>query len=72
MNITKPYNMFRVLGKEDFEIEVIGGTIYAFGSEVGTLRLFKEYNKVTRNERTDQGFSKNLQKFYFRLELRHS
>lgn len=47
--------------------EVIGDTIYIFGSELATLRLFKKYNNVKRNEKTDCGYSENMGSFYFSL-----
>lgn len=49
-------------------VENIGGTYYAFGSELDCLRLFRGYNKVNRNPKTDCGYSTNLGTFYFRLE----
>lgn len=31
---------------EAITVEIIGGEIFAFGSELATLRLFKTYNRV--------------------------
>ena len=44
-------------------VEQISGAIYAFGSELATLRLFR----VMPTKR--QGYSVNLKKFYFSIEL---
>ena len=52
----------RIAG-EQVQVEEISGTIYAYGSELATLRLFRKMP----NQR--QGFSVNLQRFYFSVEL---
>jgi len=44
---------------ESVEVEEIGGALYAFGSELATLRLFR---KMPSNS---QGYSSNLKRFYF-------
>jgi hypothetical protein len=54
------------LAREEMEVEYISGTYYCFGSELATLRLLKLYRK---SEKADQGFSHNLKKFYFRIEV---
>lgn len=54
---------YSAIAGEDVDIEVIGGTLYAFGSEIATLRLFRKMP----NKR--QGFSVNLGKFYFSCDL---
>jgi len=51
--------------QEAIEVEVIKGSIYAFGSEVATLRILKHY-RYTDNAKS--GYSTNLQRFYFELE----
>lgn len=57
------------LAKEPLEVEHLEGVIYAFGSELGTLRIWRNYNSHSRNDKTQQNFSKNLDKWYFSLEL---
>ena len=52
---------------EDVEITFGDGWITALGSELATLRLFKYYAKDLRKK--TQGFSINLNKHYFTLEL---
>jgi hypothetical protein len=52
----------RIAG-EAVTVEHIGGALYAFGSEIATLRLFRQMP----NNR--QGYSENLGKFYFSVEL---
>ena len=44
-------------------VEQISGAIYVFGSELATLRLFR--TMPTKR----QGYSVNLKKFYFSIEL---
>lgn len=51
----------RIAG-EPVTVELIGGTLYAFGSELATLRLFRKMPSMR------QGFSENLKKFYFSIE----
>lgn len=57
------------IAKENLEVDQIKGTLYAYGSELATLRLFKYYNIVKRNIKTNADYSSNLRKFYFRLEI---
>lgn len=64
-NLLKVKSVFENIAKETLEVEYIGGTYYAFGSELATLRLFKGY-KFSKG--IDAGYSTNLGKFYFRLE----
>lgn len=52
--------------KENVQLEVICETIYAYCSELASLRLLKAYRK---SENADAGYSENLKTFYFRLEL---
>lgn len=53
-----------VFAEETLIVEEIGGTWYAFGSELATLRLYRVY-KASAN--VTQGFSTNLNTFYFSL-----
>ncbi len=48
---------------EPVEVSIIGGCLYAFASELGTLRLFRKMSSKT------QGFSENLKRHFFSLEL---
>lgn len=48
---------------EPVTVEQISGALYAFGSEVATLRLFRKMP----NKR--QGYSENMKTFYFCVEL---
>jgi len=54
------------IAKENIEIEIICDTIYAYCSELASLRLLKAYRKA---ENANCGFSENLNTFYFRIEL---
>jgi len=51
-------------GDEKITIEEINDTIYVYGSELATLRIFKKYHK---GNSVVQGYSKNLKTFYFAL-----
>lgn len=53
---------------EKLKISYSKGTLYCYGSELATLRLYKKYNSVKRTE-TRQGYSENLKSFYFCLDL---
>ena len=43
------------------------GYITWLGSELGTLRLYREYG--SQQDRISQGYSENLKMFYFTLEF---
>jgi len=45
------------------KVEHVSGTLYAFCSELGTLRLFRKMPNMR------QGYSVNLKTFYFSIEL---
>lgn len=49
---------------ESVRVEAIGGTLYGFGSELATLRIYRKYGAM---DNTTQGFSSNLGSFYFSL-----
>lgn len=48
---------------EPVTVEIIGSALYAFGSELATLRLFRKMP----NKR--QGYSTNMETFYFSVDL---
>ena len=50
---------------EAITLEQIGSGVYAFGSELATLRLFRKFN----SSKATQDFSKNMNTFFFRLEI---
>lgn len=52
---------------EPVRVESIGGTLYGFGSELATLRIYRKYG---HQDNTSQGFSRNLGSFYFSLTPR--
>jgi hypothetical protein len=51
---------------ETVRIEQSGNAIYAFCSEIGTLRLFRKMPNMR------QGYSENMKSFYFSVELKFS
>ena len=57
------------IAKETLEVEYINGTFYATGSELATLRLYKQYTLVTKNEKVRQDYSSNLKAYLFSLDI---
>lgn len=58
--ITSDYS---AIAKEQVTIEQIGTSVYVFGSELATLRLFRSMPTIT------QGYSENLKTFYTAMAL---
>ena len=52
--------------KEPLKVEDIGGTFYAFGSELACLRLAYKY-RYGANEKIKAEYSSNLKSWYFSL-----
>ena len=61
--ISKDLNNY---ASEAVKIELINDTVYAYGSELATLRILMKYRTV---ERARQGYSENLKTHYFSLDL---
>jgi hypothetical protein len=61
---TRASQEWSMLAKEPVTVEVISGHMYAFGSELATLRLFRKFHK---SEGVDCGYSVNLGTHYFSL-----
>ncbi len=63
-------DMFKQMAGEPVEAENVKGTIYVFGSELATLRIFAKYqaNGSVHNPKARVGHSANLGKFYFALD----
>ena len=53
---------FKKIAKQEINIEFFDNAFWVYGSELAVLRLSVAYNK------SDHGFSKNLDTFYFKLE----
>ena len=66
MHLDKAKKEFEIYAKEDLELKMLGGALYAFGSELACLRLSKAYRHC--GDRADSGFSQNLKTWYFRFE----
>ena len=62
--------MMKEYAGEDVYLGEIDSTLYVFGSELATLRIFAKYNAngSAHNLATRVGFSKNMDSFYFSLE----
>lgn len=63
---TRAKKEWEKISKEPLEVEKIKGTVYAFGSELATLRLLKKFRDI-KKARAD--YSTNLKKFYFSLDV---
>ena len=50
------------LAKENVELECIAGIIYAFGTELATLRLYKHFRG---SDRSECEWSPSLQRWFF-------
>ena len=57
--------MFNNMAGENMHVCFFSGAFWVFGSELATLRIAKKY---TNAEGTNQGFSANLDTYYFKLE----
>ena len=60
IRIEKEYS---AIAGEKVTVEQIGSTMYAFGSELATLRLFRKMPNMR------QGFSENMNTFFFSIEM---
>lgn len=58
---------WQIITKEKLEVELINGVIYAYCSELASLRLLKEFRKV---KTADCGYSANLETYYFSLNIK--
>lgn len=65
--IARTQHDWTAYANEPVRVEEICGTLYGFGSELATLRIYRKYGAV---DNTTQGFSSNLGSFYFSLTPR--
>jgi len=54
---------YSAIAGEPVRVEQVGSAIYAFGSEIATLRLFRKMPNMR------QGFSENMNTFFFSVEV---
>ncbi len=66
MNVFRAKREFEIHAKENLDVQEIGGTLYAFGSELACLRLMNTYRHC--GERVLAKFSENKNSWFFRLE----
>jgi hypothetical protein len=66
--IKKTAAVFSEIAGETVKVELVAGAYYALGSELATLRLWRGYNRVQFNSKTQQGYSENLKTWFFRLD----
>lgn len=58
------------IAKEEIRLEVIGGAVYAFCSELAALRLFYAFRyTLLVGEKVKAEYSENQQTWFFRLEI---
>lgn len=60
---------FEKIANEHITVEWIDSAFFVLGSELATLRLWKSYNGKKINPNTFQGYSVNLESYYFRLDM---
>lgn len=70
MNTVRVEKDWSKIAKETVKVEQIGGAIYAFGSEIATLRLFHAFRKTDENL-IHADYSVNMKTWFFRLETRY-
>jgi hypothetical protein len=66
MNLNRAKAEFEKHAKETIEVQELGGTLYAYASELACLRLFYVYRHC--DDRAQAGYSFNMKTWYFRLE----
>ena len=64
--VDRAKNEFERHAKEVLSVEEIGGTLYAFGSELACLRLLNAYRDCGDAVKT--AYSENQNSWFFRLE----
>ena len=52
--------VFTNIAKEEINLEITDDTFYVYGSELATLRLFKQYKEKATAE-----YSENLKTYFF-------
>lgn len=57
------------MAAESIELEITGGMIYAYCSEIAALRIAYKYPKQVFEGKAKAAFSKNMNTWFFRLEL---
>ena len=68
-SLKKFHDTLFTITREKMEVEYIKGAYYAYGSELACLRLFHKYNLSAHNPKVRIGYSKNLETWYFELEV---
>lgn len=58
---------WKKIAGESIQVEKINGAFYAYGSEIACLRLANKFRHC--GERAHADFSKNLNTWFFRLEI---
>lgn len=56
-------------GNEKITVEVIGGTVYAFGSELAVLRISRYYALSMHENKSRLNYSENLKTWFFSLDV---
>ena len=62
--IARTEKEYASIAGEYVKVEYVSGTLYAFCSELGTLRLFRKMPNMR------QGFSENMNTFFFCVETK--
>jgi len=59
------------MAKEPVTVELIGGTMYGFCSELAALRLGNKYAAAIADKTAKVGYSENIGSWFFRLEPKY-
>jgi len=57
------------MANEPIELEIVGGVLYAYCSELAALRFANKYPKQVFDGKAKAAFSKNMSTWFFRLEI---
>ena len=60
---------WEVIAKEPIDLQIIGGQLYAFCSELAAYRIAMHYKEGLFEGTAKVDFSENLKSWFFRLEI---
>jgi hypothetical protein len=59
------------IAQEIITVEYLKGFVFGYGTELGTLRIFKKYNLCVKNKKIIHDYCKNLKTWFISLELNY-
>ena len=60
---------WEAIARVSVDTETISGAVYGFTSELGALRLFAKYNRLTNTGRARMGYSQTMRSWFFVMEF---